>query len=120
MSGAGSEGAPGAAVVSDLADRYDRLNTLLERLEPEERLGLRPMKLMVLRPSVDLGRLAGRYELGPHRILEVRVRGAGLQLLPVRLGGQVGAGQQGQRGSEGGGGDEAVGGHGEAVIRLRF
>jgi demethylmenaquinone methyltransferase/2-methoxy-6-polyprenyl-1,4-benzoquinol methylase len=29
LSGAGSEGAPGAAVFSDIADRYDRLNTIL-------------------------------------------------------------------------------------------
>ena len=31
-------------------------------------------------PEAELARLAGRYELGPHRLLEVRVEGAGLSL----------------------------------------
>jgi NTE family protein len=69
------------AVFLDLMDqdamRLERLNTLLERLEPEERLGLRPVKLMVLRPSLDLGRLAGRYEPRLPRVFRFLTRGLG-------------------------------------------
>ena len=69
------------AVFLDLMDqdalRLERLNDLLEQLEPEERLGLRPVKLMVLRPSVDLGRLAGRYEPRLPRVFRFLTRGLG-------------------------------------------
>jgi NTE family protein len=54
------------SVFLDLLDadalRLDRLNRLLEALPEEKRTGLRPVKLMVLRPSVDLGMLAKEYE----------------------------------------------------------
>jgi len=54
------------AVFLDLLDadalRLDRLNQLLEALPEERRVGLRPVKLLILRPSQDLGKLAGRYE----------------------------------------------------------
>jgi NTE family protein len=54
------------SIFLDLLDhdalRLERLNRLVERLPEEEREGLRPVKLMVLRPSEDLGRLSGRYE----------------------------------------------------------
>ena len=39
-----------------------RLNRLLETLPPERRQGLRPVELVVIRPSRDLGRLAGEFE----------------------------------------------------------
>ena len=38
------------------------MNQLLNKLAPEERDDLRPVKLLVLRPSVDLGRLANEFE----------------------------------------------------------
>ena len=44
--------------------QMERLNFLLERLPPEERGGLQPVELLVLRPSVDIGALAREYE--PH------------------------------------------------------
>ena len=54
------------SIFLDLLDadalRLDRLNRLLEALPEERRAGLRPVKLLVLRPSVDLGILANRYE----------------------------------------------------------
>ena len=54
------------SIFLDLLDhdalRLERLNRLLERLPEEEREGLRPVKLLVLRPSVDLGMLANEYE----------------------------------------------------------
>ena len=40
----------------------ERLNQLLEALPPERRRGLRPVELVVIRPSLDFGRLAGEFE----------------------------------------------------------
>lgn len=40
----------------------ERLNRLVLKLPPEERNGLRPVGLLVLRPSRDLGRMARAYE----------------------------------------------------------
>lgn len=40
-----------------------RINRLVRRLRPDERGRLRPIDLLVLRPSVDLGALAGDYDL---------------------------------------------------------
>ncbi|MFB6099084.1 MAG: patatin-like phospholipase family protein [Salinibacter sp.] len=40
-----------------------RVNRLVRRLRPEKRGGLRPIDLLVLRPSVDLGALAGEFAL---------------------------------------------------------
>ena len=38
------------------------VNALIEELPPERRMGLRPIDLLVVRPSEDLGRLANAYE----------------------------------------------------------
>lgn len=40
-----------------------RINRLVRRLRSNQRGGLRPIDLLVLRPSVDLGALAGDYQL---------------------------------------------------------
>ncbi len=40
----------------------DRINALLDELPRRKRLGLRPVELLVLRPSVDLGKLASEFE----------------------------------------------------------
>ncbi len=54
------------SVFLDLLDhdavRLERLNQLLERLPPDERLGMHRVQLLTLRPSVDLGRLASQHE----------------------------------------------------------
>ncbi|HSG47494.1 MAG TPA: patatin-like phospholipase family protein, partial [Longimicrobiales bacterium] len=54
------------SIFLDLLDadalRLDRLNRLLEALPEERRAGLRTVKLLVARPSVDLGMLATQYE----------------------------------------------------------
>ena len=54
------------AVFLDLLDndalRLERLNRLLEALPEEHRHGLAPVKLLVLRPSQDLGKLASKFE----------------------------------------------------------
>lgn len=54
------------AVFLDVLDedvrRLVSLNKLIEKLPPEERNGMRPVAIRVLRPSVDLGKLAVAYE----------------------------------------------------------
>jgi NTE family protein len=54
------------AVFLDVLDedvrRLESLNPLLEKLPPEDRNGLRPVAIKVLRPSEDLGKLAAAYE----------------------------------------------------------
>jgi NTE family protein len=42
--------------------RMERMNELLRKTRPEERDGLKPIDLLVLRPSIDLGKLAAEYE----------------------------------------------------------
>jgi NTE family protein len=69
------------AVFLDLLDndalRLERLNRLLESLPPEHRYGLEPVKLLVLRPSQDLGKLAGRFEARLPRSFRFLTRGLG-------------------------------------------
>jgi NTE family protein len=54
------------AIFLDLIDqdaqRMQRINRLIEEVPPERRNGMRPVKLLVIRPSRDLGRLAAAYE----------------------------------------------------------
>ena len=49
-------------VLDEDVRRLESLNTLLAKLPPEERGGLRDVAIRVLRPSRDLGRLAASYE----------------------------------------------------------
>lgn len=69
------------SIFLDLLDhdalRLERLNRLVEKLPPDERMGLRPVKLMVLRPSTDLGRLASRYEPQLPKVFRFLTRGLG-------------------------------------------
>jgi len=71
------------AVFLDVFDndalRLERINSLIEHLPEEQRNGMVPVKLLLLRPSEDLGDLAGRYEPqlpGPFRFM---TRGLGTQ-----------------------------------------
>ncbi|MEM7588146.1 MAG: patatin-like phospholipase family protein [Acidobacteriota bacterium] len=70
-----SKGYPGPAKIAgnllnaiflDVLDqdvqRLQRLNRLLRKLPPEEREGMRPVDILVMRPSEDLGRLSAQYE----------------------------------------------------------
>jgi NTE family protein len=54
------------SIFLDLLDadaiRLERLNRLVTQLPEDQREGLKPVKLLVLRPSVDLGKLANEYE----------------------------------------------------------
>ncbi len=59
--------------------RLERINQLLESTPPEKRDNLRPVKLMLLRPSRDLGRLANDYEPRLPRTFRFLTRGLGTQ-----------------------------------------
>lgn len=69
------------AVFLDLIDqdavRMQRMNLLLNKLKPEERDGMRPVELMVMRPSRDLGALAADYEPRLPRGFRLLTRGLG-------------------------------------------
>jgi NTE family protein len=69
------------AVFLDLLDtdalRLEQINALLERLPPEAREGLRHIDMLILRPSVDLGRLANDFEAALPRTFRFLVRGLG-------------------------------------------
>lgn len=59
------------------ANTLDRISELTRALPERQRAGLRPVESFVLRPSVDIGRLAAEYEVdlpGPFRYL---MRGLG-------------------------------------------
>lgn len=69
------------AIFLDLLDndafRLERLNRLLEVLPEKQRHGLEPVKLLVLRPSQDLGKLAGDFEAQLPRAFRFLTRGLG-------------------------------------------
>ena len=50
------------ALLDQDVQRLERTNRLVQRVPPEERDGVRPIDLTVIRPSVDLGKLSSRYE----------------------------------------------------------
>ena len=57
--------------------RLERINRLLGKLPPEDWGTLRPVKLLVLRPSVDLGRLAAAHEADLPGAFRFMTRGLG-------------------------------------------
>lgn len=59
------------------ADTLRRISELTRNLPEEERMGLRPIDLLVLRPSTDLARLAADYELELPRTFRFLLRGLG-------------------------------------------
>ena len=69
------------SVFLDLLDqdalRMERLNHVLGKLPPEDRDGLRPVSLLVLRPSLDLGRLANEFEPQLPKTFRFLTRGLG-------------------------------------------
>ncbi|HEY0808764.1 MAG TPA: patatin-like phospholipase family protein [Longimicrobiales bacterium] len=69
------------AIFLDLVDqdavRLERINNLLESLPPEEREGMRPVQLLVVRPSRDLGRLVTEYEPKLPTAFKFMTRGLG-------------------------------------------
>jgi NTE family protein len=59
--------------------RMERMNELLRKMAPQERDGLKPIELLVLRPSIDLGKLSGEYERFLPRKLKLLVRAMGVK-----------------------------------------
>jgi NTE family protein len=71
------------SIFLDLLDHdaleLERLNALLETIPPTHHQGLRPLKLLILRPSEDLGKLSSAYEPQLPRALRFLTRGLGTQ-----------------------------------------
>ncbi len=71
------------SVFLDLIDqdvlRLERLNSLLEKLPEGERNGLRPIRILTMRPSQDLAKLAANYELDLPWAFRFLTRGLGTQ-----------------------------------------
>ncbi|MEX2470689.1 MAG: patatin-like phospholipase family protein [Gemmatimonadota bacterium] len=69
------------SIFLDLLDhdaiRLERLNRLIRQLPPERREGLTPVSLLTIRPSRDLGKLAGDYEATLPRAFRFLTRGLG-------------------------------------------
>jgi NTE family protein len=59
--------------------RMERMNRLLRGMDPRDREGLRPIELLVLRPSIDLGKLAAQYEAHLPRNLKLMFRALGVK-----------------------------------------
>lgn len=59
------------------ARELERINVLIRDLPPEKRRGLRPIQLMVARPSRDLGHMVVEYEPRLPRIFRHLIRGLG-------------------------------------------
>jgi NTE family protein len=59
--------------------RMQRMNELLRKMAPHERDGLKPVDLLVLRPSVDLGKISAEYEHFLPRKLKLLVRAMGVK-----------------------------------------
>lgn len=64
-------------VVEEDAARMERMNELLRKTAPGERNGLKPIDLLVLRPSVDLGKVAADYERYLPRKVKLLTRALG-------------------------------------------
>jgi NTE family protein len=69
------------AIFLDLIDedilRLEKVNRLLDELHPTEREGMRLVEILVLRPSRDLGKLAGEFEPKLPRAFRYLTRGLG-------------------------------------------
>ncbi len=69
------------SVFLDLIDqdvlRLERLNSLLVKLPPEERGGLRPIRILTIRPSQDLAKMAAGHELDLPWAFRFMTRGLG-------------------------------------------
>jgi NTE family protein len=59
--------------------RMQRMNALLHAIPEQQRGGLKPIDLLVLRPSVDLGKLSGDYERYLPRKMKLLVRAMGVK-----------------------------------------
>lgn len=71
------------SVFLDLIDqdvlRLERLNALLEHVPAENRGGLRPIRILTMRPSQDIAKLAADYEIDLPWAFRFMTRGLGTQ-----------------------------------------
>jgi NTE family protein len=69
------------SIFLDLLDhdavRLERLNRLIEGMPPEKRGDLSQVRLLTLRPSADLGKMAGKFEADLPRSFRFLTRGLG-------------------------------------------
>jgi NTE family protein len=69
------------AIFLDLIDedimRLERMNRMLDDMPPTDREGMRLVEILVLRPSRDLGKLAGEFEPRLPRAFRYLTRGLG-------------------------------------------
>lgn len=66
-------------VIDEDVMRMERMNELIRKLPQADRDGLKPIELLVLRPSIDLGKLAADYEHLLPRKIKLLVRALGAQ-----------------------------------------
>ena len=59
--------------------RMERMNEMIRKMEPHERNGLKAIDLLVLRPSVDLGKVSADYEKYLPRKMKLLVRALGVK-----------------------------------------
>jgi NTE family protein len=64
-------------VIDEDVARMARMNELLRKMAPDERDGLKPIDLLVLRPTVDLAKVASQYEQHLPRKMKLLVRALG-------------------------------------------
>ena len=64
------------AIDEDVA-RMERMNEMLKKMDPGDHNGFKPIDLLVLRPSVDLGKLATEYEKYLPRDVKLLTRALG-------------------------------------------
>jgi NTE family protein len=64
-------------VIDEDVVRMERLNEMIRKLPHEDRDGFKPIELQVLRPSVDIGRLAVNYEKYLPRTMKLFMRAVG-------------------------------------------
>jgi len=64
-------------VLDQDVNRLESLNKVVAKLPPEERQGMKPVDILLLRPSVDLGKLAAGFEAKLPRTFRFLTRGLG-------------------------------------------
>ncbi|MEA2344272.1 MAG: hypothetical protein QOF63_2441 [Thermoanaerobaculia bacterium] len=64
-------------VIDEDVTRMERMNEMISKLDASQRNGFKPIDLFVMRPSVDLGRLAGEHEKYLPRNMKLLTRALG-------------------------------------------
>jgi NTE family protein len=64
-------------VIDEDVERMQRMNEMIGKLDATQRNGFKPIDLCVMRPSVDLGRLAGEHEKYLPRNMKLLTRALG-------------------------------------------